>query len=36
MIENNPALTDSSTCMCAWGGTITITQPGQMTVSVGS
>ncbi len=35
MIENNPALTDSSTCMCAWGGMITITQPGQVTVSVG-
>jgi hypothetical protein len=23
-----PALTDSSTCMCMWGGTISITNPG--------
>jgi uncharacterized Zn-binding protein involved in type VI secretion len=36
MIEGNPALTSSSTCMCAWGGQISITQAGQVTVTVGS
>jgi uncharacterized protein DUF4280 len=30
-----PALTSDSTCMCAWGGTISITQAGQMTTSTG-
>ncbi|MCU0260047.1 MAG: DUF4280 domain-containing protein [Ilumatobacteraceae bacterium] len=34
MIGNQPALTSSSTCMCTWGGTITISNPGQATVSV--
>jgi hypothetical protein len=29
-----PALTDSSTCMCNWMGTISITNPGQQTVDV--
>jgi len=31
-IANMPALTDSSTCMCMWGGTISITNPGQQTI----
>jgi hypothetical protein len=31
----NPILTDSSTCVCAWGGQISITNPGQQTVDVG-
>ena len=30
-----PALTSDSQCMCAWGGSITIVSPGQMTVSTG-
>jgi len=30
-----PALTDSSTLMCTWAGSISITSPGQFTVSVG-
>ncbi len=29
-----PALTDSSTCMCMWGGTITVKQAGATTVDV--
>ena len=29
-----PALTNSSMCTCAWGGEITISVPGQMTVGV--
>ena len=33
-IGNVPALTASSTCMCAWGGSISITAPGQVTTSV--
>lgn len=33
-IGDNPALTADSTCMCDWGGTITISVPGQMTVTV--
>ena len=28
-----PALTSDSTCQCAWGGTISVTQPGQMTTT---
>jgi hypothetical protein len=36
MVENNPALTSASTCLCMWGGSITITQAGQATVSAGS
>jgi hypothetical protein len=28
-------LTDSSTCMCMWGGTITVKQAGATTVEVG-
>jgi hypothetical protein len=30
-----PALTGTSRCQCAWGGSITITSPGQTTVSTG-
>ena len=30
-INGAPALTNSSTCQCMWGGAITITNPGQMT-----
>lgn len=33
-IGGNPALNNSSKCMCNWGGVISITNPGQMTVSV--
>ena len=31
MLDNQPALDNISTCMCMWGGVITITQPGQTT-----
>ena len=34
MIANMPALTDSSTCMCSIGGTISITNAGQTTIDV--
>lgn len=34
MIGNMPALTSTSRCMCTWGGSISITSPGQTTVSV--
>ena len=34
MVNNQPALTDSSTCMCNWGGTITISNAGQAKVDV--
>lgn len=30
-----PALTDNSTCMCMWGGTITVKQAGAKTVEIG-
>ena len=30
-INGAPALTNSCTCQCMWGGAITITSPGQMT-----
>jgi hypothetical protein len=29
MIGNQPALTDSCTCMCNWAGTISVTSAGQ-------
>jgi Domain of unknown function (DUF4280) len=32
LINGMPALTDDSTCMCAWGGEITVTFPGQVIV----
>lgn len=34
MIGGKPALNNSSKCMCNWGGVISITNPGQMTVAV--
>ena len=34
MVAGQPALTNTSTCNCTWGGVITITNPGQMTTSV--
>jgi hypothetical protein len=33
-IANMPALNNSSTCMCAWAGVISITMPGQFTVQI--
>lgn len=33
-IRSQPALNNTCTCMCQWGGVITITAPGQMKVSV--
>ncbi|WP_425215853.1 DUF4280 domain-containing protein [Tumidithrix helvetica] len=33
-INNFPALTNSCTCNCAWGGVITITYPGQVQTMV--
>jgi Domain of unknown function (DUF4280) len=34
-VDGTPALTSDSQCACAWGGAITITAPGQTTVSTG-
>ncbi len=31
MVQGRPALTNTSTCMCAYGGLITISMPGQFT-----
>ena len=36
MIANMPALNDSCTLNCMWGGLISITQPGQATVNTAS
>jgi hypothetical protein len=33
-ISGVPALSQDSTCQCMWGGTITITFPGQVMVSM--
>jgi hypothetical protein len=33
MINGNPALDSTCQCMCTWGGVITISMPGQMTVN---
>ncbi|MEZ4868507.1 MAG: DUF4280 domain-containing protein [Caldilineaceae bacterium] len=33
-IRNQPALNNTCTCMCQWGGVITIVNPGQMKVSI--
>jgi len=30
MINNAPALTSTCTCNCAWGGVITVVNPGQV------
>lgn len=34
LVGGNPALTDDSMCMCMWAGQISITDPGQVSVSV--
>jgi len=34
MVGGMPALNNSSKCMCAWGGVISITAPGQTTTNV--
>jgi len=34
MVDGNPALDDSSTCSCAWGGVISIGSAGQVDVTV--
>lgn len=34
LIKNQPALNNSSKCMCTWGGVISIVQPGQIKVTV--
>ena len=34
LIGNMPALNNTSKCMCMWGGVISITFPGQVTVNV--
>lgn len=34
MIKNWPALNSSSKCMCNWGGVVSVTSPGQVTVNV--
>ncbi|UCG22679.1 MAG: DUF4280 domain-containing protein [Chloroflexota bacterium] len=34
LIGKKPALNNSSTCLCTWGGMITIVTPGQFTVNV--
>ena len=34
MVGKVPALNSVSTCLCTWGGLITITMPGQVTVNV--
>ena len=33
-VDGNPALDDSSTCSCTWGGTITIGSAGQAGVTL--
>jgi hypothetical protein len=34
LIGNMPALNDTSTCLCSWGGIISISSPGQMTNNI--
>ena len=34
LINNSPALNNTSKCMCTWGGVISINVPGQFTVQV--
>ncbi len=34
LVANLPALNSTSKCMCNWGGVISVTQPGQMTIQV--
>lgn len=33
-VANKPALNNTCTCMCTWGGVITVANPGQQTVQV--
>lgn len=33
LVQGRPALTNASTCLCAYGGLITISVPGQVTVT---
>jgi hypothetical protein len=33
MINGSPALDSTCQCMCTWGGVITVSMPGQMTVN---
>jgi len=34
LINNFPALNNTSTCFCMWGGVISVTMPGQFTVQI--
>lgn len=34
MIGKMPALTSTSTCMCVWGGSISVVNPGQTSVQI--
>lgn len=34
LVDNVPALTNSSRCMCAWAGSISIVQPGPASTTV--
>jgi hypothetical protein len=34
LIDSAPALNNSSQCMCAWAGVITVVQPGQMQTQI--
>jgi hypothetical protein len=34
LIGNQPALNDTSQCMCNWAGTIMVNQPGQQTTDI--
>lgn len=34
LVANMPSLNDSSKCMCAWGGVIEITNPGEMNTDI--
>ena len=34
LIGNMPALNDLSTCMCTWGGVISVIHPGQVTTMI--
>jgi hypothetical protein len=35
LVGGQPVLTSTSKCMCNWGGSISMTTPGQLTVSTG-
>jgi uncharacterized Zn-binding protein involved in type VI secretion len=34
MVNGQPALNSTCTCMCMWGGVITVSSPGQFTTNV--